>query len=246
MPYFDGFVIPVPTANKDKFIAHAETGDAVFIEHGATRVVECWGEDVKHGKVTDFYGAVDAKEDETIVFSWIEWPDKATRDKGMAAMMDPENPDPRMDPAQNPMPFDGKRMIYGGFDPLVLEGDRTALPYVQGFIVPVPRDKREEYRKVASEAWEQLFQPYGALCVLEAWGDDVPHGEVTDFYRAGKATEEEGVVFSFMAWPSREACDAAAERMQNDPDMKMPEGGMPFDGMRMIYGGFAPIVKLGE
>jgi uncharacterized protein YbaA (DUF1428 family) len=246
MAYFDGFVIPVPTANKDQFIAHARLGDPVFIEKGAVRVVECWAEDVSHGKVTDFYGAVDAKEGESIVFSWIEWPDKATRDQGMAAMMDTDNPDPRMDPAKNPAPFDGKRMIYGGFEPLVIEGDLSALPYVQGFIVPVPHAKREEYRAVARDAWEKVFRPYGALCVLEAWGDDVPNGEVTDFYRAGKATGDENAVFSFMAWPSREACDAAAERMQSDPNMQMPEGGMPFDGMRMIYGGFVPVVKLGD
>lgn len=115
MSYIDGFVLAVPTANKQKFIDHARTGDSVFIEFGATRVVECWGDDVTRGKVTDFFGAVQAKDDETVVFSWIEWPDKATRDAGMQKMMD----DPRMDPAHNPMPFDGKRMIYAGFVPIV-------------------------------------------------------------------------------------------------------------------------------
>ena len=68
------------------------------------------------GKTTDFRKAVQAGEDETVVFSWIEWPDKATRDTAYAKMMDPANPDPRMDPAKNPMPFDGKRMIFGGFE----------------------------------------------------------------------------------------------------------------------------------
>jgi uncharacterized protein YbaA (DUF1428 family) len=246
MAYFDGFVIPVPTTAKDRFVAHASTVDEVFLEHGAIRVVECWPEDVKHGKVTDFYGAVDAKDDESVAFSWIEWPDKATRDKGMAAIMQTDPPDPRADPAKNPMPFDGKRMIYGGFEPLFMAGDLSALPYVQGFIVPVPTPKRDEYRAVAQDAWEKVFEPYGALCVLESWGTDVPHGEVTDFYGAGQATEDENVVFSFMAWPSREACDAAAEKMQSDPNMQMPEGGMPFDGMRMVYGGFVPVVQLGD
>ncbi|OEZ00057.1 MULTISPECIES: DUF1428 domain-containing protein [Stenotrophomonas] len=115
MSYIDGFVLAVPTANKEKFIKHANEGDSVFIEFGATRVVECWGDDVTHGKQTDFFRAVEAKDDETIVFSWIEWPDKATRDAGMEKMMS----DPRMDPANNPMPFDGKRMIYAGFVPIV-------------------------------------------------------------------------------------------------------------------------------
>jgi uncharacterized protein YbaA (DUF1428 family) len=123
MTYIDGFVIAVPTANKQKFIEHAELGDSVFMDLGALRVVECWGDDVPQGKVTDFFKAVDAKEDETIVFSWIEWPDKQTRDAAYAKMTDwmnnPQKADPRMNPEKNPMPFDGKRLIFGGFAPLV-------------------------------------------------------------------------------------------------------------------------------
>ena len=119
MAYIDGFVIAVPTANKQKFIDHATDADSMFIEMGATRVLECWGDDVPAGKTTDFRLAVKANDDESIVFSWIEWPDKATRDAGMAKMMDPNNSDPRMDPEKNPMPFDGSRMIFGGFAPVV-------------------------------------------------------------------------------------------------------------------------------
>lgn len=123
MPYIDGFVIAVPKANKDRFIAHANLGDSVFMELGALRVVECWGDDVPEGHTTDFRMAVKAAEDEDVIFSWIEWPDKATRDAAMAKMTEwmnnPEKADPRMDPAKNPMPFDGKRMIFGGFAPIV-------------------------------------------------------------------------------------------------------------------------------
>ena len=119
MNYVDGFVIAVPTANKQKFIDHAATADSVFIEMGALRVLECWGEDVPDGETTDFRKAVKANSDESVVFSWIEWPDKATRDAAMAKMMDPGFVDPRMDPAKNPMPFDGKRLIFGGFTPVV-------------------------------------------------------------------------------------------------------------------------------
>lgn len=119
MSYIDGFVIAVPTANKQAFIDHAGGADGMFIEYGALRVIECWGDDVPGGTLTDFRRAVQATETETVVFSWIEWPDKATRDAGMARMMDPANVDPRMDPALNPMPFDGKRMIFGGFSPVV-------------------------------------------------------------------------------------------------------------------------------
>jgi uncharacterized protein YbaA (DUF1428 family) len=115
MTYIDGFVAAVPTANKQKFIEHAKKGDSVFVELGATRVLECWGDDVPEGKVTDFRRAVKAKDNETVVFSWVEWPDKATRDKAMPKMME----DPRMQPDQNPMPFDGQRLVYGGFAPVV-------------------------------------------------------------------------------------------------------------------------------
>lgn len=130
MAYIDGFVIAVPTANRQKFKDHAEMGDSVFIDLGALRVVECWGDDVPDGKVTDFRKAVQATEDETVVFSWIEWPDKATRDAAFATMsdwmQDPSKADPRMDPARNPMPFDGKRLIHGGFAPLVELGGSAA------------------------------------------------------------------------------------------------------------------------
>lgn len=123
MTYVDGFVIACPRANRDKFIAHARLGDAVFIEMGALRVVECWGDDVQTGHTTDFRMAVKAEDDEEVLFSWIEWPDKATRDAAFATMSgwmeDPSKADSRMDPAKNPMPFDGKRMIFGGFVPVV-------------------------------------------------------------------------------------------------------------------------------
>jgi len=87
----------------------------VFIENGAKRVLECWGDDVKDGKLTDFRRAVQAKDDEAVVFSWIEWPDKATRDAAMTKVMN----DPRLNAQTNPMPFDGKRMIFGGFSPVL-------------------------------------------------------------------------------------------------------------------------------
>jgi uncharacterized protein YbaA (DUF1428 family) len=123
MSYIDGFVIAVPNANKNKFIEHAKKGDSVFMELGATRVLECWGDDVPEGKMTDFRRAVQANKDETIVFSWIEWPDKATRDAAMSKMDTVMKSDDRMNPEKNPMPFDGKRMIYGGFTPVVELGD---------------------------------------------------------------------------------------------------------------------------
>jgi uncharacterized protein YbaA (DUF1428 family) len=119
MSYVDGFVIAVPTANRQKFIDHARTADSVFLEMGALRILECWGDDVPEGKQTDFRRAVQAKDDESVVFSWVEWPDKATRDACMGKMEELSKTDDRFNPEKNPMPFDGKRLIYGGFAPVV-------------------------------------------------------------------------------------------------------------------------------
>jgi uncharacterized protein YbaA (DUF1428 family) len=109
MNYVDGFVIAVPTANKDTYLQHATTAAQVFKELGALQVVECWGDDVPEGKVTSFPMAVKRKDDETVVFSWISWPSKEVRDEAMKRFMD----DPRI--KQMDMPFDGQRMIFGGF-----------------------------------------------------------------------------------------------------------------------------------
>lgn len=119
MTYIDGFVIAVPTVNRQKFIDHANLGDSVFMEMGAVRILECWGDEVPDGKLTDFRRAVQANADESVVFSWVEWPDKATRDAAMAGMEERMKSDDRMNPEKNPMPFDGARMIYGGFTPVV-------------------------------------------------------------------------------------------------------------------------------
>jgi uncharacterized protein YbaA (DUF1428 family) len=115
MNYVDGFVLAVPTANRDSYVRHAQAAAAVFKEHGALAVVECWGDDVPEGKLTSFPMAVQRKDDETVVFSWITWPSRAARDEGMKKSM----ADPRLQPQTNPMPFDGKRLIYGGFEVIV-------------------------------------------------------------------------------------------------------------------------------
>lgn len=115
MSYVDGFVVAVPTANRELYKKHCAAAGVVFKEHGALRFVECWGDDVPEGKLTSFPMAVQRKEDETVVFSWVEWPSRQARDDGMKKVM----ADPRLQPDVNPMPFDGKRLIYGGFEVLV-------------------------------------------------------------------------------------------------------------------------------
>ncbi len=115
MTYVDGFLVPVPTNNKDAYRAMAAKAAPVFRDHGALQMVECWGDDIPAGKTTDFRMAVKAEEGENVVFSWIIWPSKETRDAGMAKVMD----DPRMKFDPKDMPFDGQRMIFGGFETLL-------------------------------------------------------------------------------------------------------------------------------
>lgn len=107
--YVDGYVAAVPAANKEAYRVHAEQAAPIFREFGALSVIECWEDDVPEGKVTSFGMAVKKTEEEKVVFSWVTWPDKATRDAGWEKMM----ADERM--KNNTMPFDGQRMIYGGF-----------------------------------------------------------------------------------------------------------------------------------
>jgi uncharacterized protein YbaA (DUF1428 family) len=250
MTYIDGFVIPVPAGSRQKFVDHATLADRVFLEQGASRVLECWQDNVAKGHTTDFFGAVDAQEDEVVAFSWIEWSDKAARQQGMSRVEELFHTDDRLSAANNPVPFDGKRMIFGGFQSIVEEGTATPDAYVQGFIVPVPEGNKEAYREAALAMWD-IMKDYGAKRVVEAWQDDVPAGKQTDFFRSVKAGPGEIVVFSFIEWASRETCDAAHEKMMQDERMEKfmsdnPEVQPPFDGKRMVYGGFTPVVELGE
>jgi uncharacterized protein YbaA (DUF1428 family) len=114
MTYVEGFVAAVPTANRDAYFEMARQAADYFKSLGATRVVECWGDDVQRGEVTDFYRATQAEDDETVIFSWIEFPDKATRDAAYEKM----NSDP---PDPGEMPFDGQRMFWGGFEQVLSE-----------------------------------------------------------------------------------------------------------------------------
>lgn len=110
MSYVDGFVVPVPQGKKEAYRALATKMKPMFERLGAVRVVECWGNDVPDGKVTDFKKAVKAEPGENVVFSWIEWPSKQVRDAANKQMME----DPEM--KNMDMPFDGKRMFFGGFE----------------------------------------------------------------------------------------------------------------------------------
>lgn len=117
MSYVDGFVAAVPTENKEKYIEHAKLSAVIFKDHGALNITEAWGDSVPEGEITSFPMAVKCEADETVVFSSVVWASKEARDAGWEAIMQ----DPRMDPAQNPMPFDGKRLIFGGFNVILAE-----------------------------------------------------------------------------------------------------------------------------
>jgi uncharacterized protein YbaA (DUF1428 family) len=189
---------------------------------------------VPDGKVTDFKGAVQAKDDEAVVFGWIEYPDRATRDAASRKMRD----DPRMKDMD--MPFDGMRMIYGGFHAIVEETSGPRGGYLDGFLVPVPGANKEAYRNLAQKS-AKVFKEYGATRIVEAWGDDVPEGKQTDHRRAVKATVDENVVYSWVEWPDKATRDAAWPKIMQDQRMQPGKDGMPFEGQRVIYGGFQPI-----
>jgi uncharacterized protein YbaA (DUF1428 family) len=234
MTYFEGFIVPVPQDNKDAFSKHANGLSPLLRECGVSRQVEAWDSDVAEGKVTDFRKAVEARPDEKVVFAWFEYPDRAARDATNQKMMS----DSRMEDASD-APFDGKRMILGGFEAIVEEGSGRG-DYVDGFVVPVPEGRREDYRQLAAKMAKAFLQ-HGAARVVEAFGDDVPRGEVTDFYRAVKAEDGEAVVFSFIEWPDKAARDSAWQAIMADESLK-PQGDLPFSGQRMFWGGFDKVI----
>jgi len=234
MTYFEGFIAPVPEANKDAYRKHAGEGAAVLLRLGVDRHVEGWDNDVPEGKVTDFRKAVDAKPEEKVVFSWFEYPNRQARDATNEKMMN----DPTIKEQFSEMPFDGKRMIFGGFEAIVEDGSAGG-GYVDGIVVPVPAGRRDDYARLAA-ANAKVFREFGATRVVETLSDDIQHGKVTDFYRAVKAEDGEKVAFSFIEWPDKTARDQAWQKIMQD--QRMQHGGGLFDGKRMFWGGFEVIV----
>ena len=233
-----GFIVPVPAEKQDEYREVAEKFWPIARDNGALEHVEAWEADISDGKQTDFRRAVGLEEGEKVVFSWVVWPDKAAADASHEKMM----ADPRMKEMMDPssMPFDGKRMVFGGFEPIVEEG-RPGGGYVDGFVVPVPNGKREAYREMADKA-AKVFLEHGATRDVEAWGVDTPKGEVTSFPRSVEAEDDESVVFSFVEWPDEATRNEGWKKVMADERMKPDFDNMPFDGKRMFWGGFSPIV----
>lgn len=115
------------------------------------------------------------------------------------------------------------------------------MSYIDGYLVPVPHDKREEYQRIAAFA-APVFIDHGALEVVESWGDDMMRGQTTDFFMAVKAEEAENVVFSWIRWPSKGARDAGNQAAMADPRFAEMDGTDLFDGKRMVFSGFVPLV----
>jgi uncharacterized protein YbaA (DUF1428 family) len=236
--YFQGFAVPVRAGNKSAYLDMARTASPIFAEHGARGHVECWGDDVMDGKVTDFKKAVRASGDETVVLSWVWWPDRASCDAAAGKIME----DDRMRP-EGPMPFDGQRMIYGGFEAVFDTGGDARFGYVDGLVASVPAGNRQAFIDHAARM-ARLFQEKGALRLVDGWGADVPAGKVTDFRRAVQAQDGETVVFGWIEWPDKATRDAGMGALMEDPRMR--ETVPPWNGQLAIFGGFTPILDTGR
>ena len=116
------------------------------------------------------------------------------------------------------------------------------MSYIDGFVAAVPTANRAKYKQHA-EAAALVFKDHGAVAVIECWGDDVPDGKITSFPLAVKRKEDETVVFSWVTWPSRQVRDAGMKKVMADPRMQPGVNPMPFDGQRLIYGGFEVLVE---
>ena len=235
MTYVAGFVVAVPEGKKQAYVDVAEKGVPLFREFGAQRQVEAWDDDVQEGKLTDFRRAVKATPDEKIVFSWHEYDSKSVADAANRKIMS----DPRMAEIGKDMPFDGQRMIYGGFEAILERGRRGKATYVDGSLVPTPADSRQAYLTYAEKVADILMD-HGATRVVDAWSDNVPDGKVTDFRRSVNAMPGEAVVFSWVEWPSKAVRDAAWQKIFVDP--RMHQGNPPQDEARRVSGGFVPVM----
>jgi uncharacterized protein YbaA (DUF1428 family) len=116
------------------------------------------------------------------------------------------------------------------------------MAYIDGFVAAVPTNNKEKYLEHAKQS-ALVFKDHGALKITEAWGNDVPAGEVTSLPLAVQCGEDETVVFSTVVWPSKEVRDAGWAAMMEDPRMHPDNNPMPFDGKRLIYGGFEVILE---
>lgn len=237
MTYVEGFVTAVPVANKDAYVAHASEAATMIREMGATRFVETWGDDVARGTLNDLWMAVEARDDEAVLFSWFEYPDKAARDAAGERMM----ADQRMERMMKDAPFDADRMIYAGFAGINEAGTAGDFGYLDGVVVPVETARKQGYTAFCEQA-AAVFMENGATRVMDAWGDDVPDGKRTDYKRATHLKDGESVGYGWIEWPSKAVRDAAWEKVMEDDRLKGDPATRGMDGRRMMFGGFTPVL----
>lgn len=241
MRYFQGFVIPVPDAGKSAYLKVAAETSPIFTEFGAGRTLEGWGAEIPRGETTDLYRAVAAQDDENVVFSWIEWSSEAECDAAHERMMQDE----RMQEPPEAMPFDGKRMIYAGFDVLGETGPGGTTGWVQGYLAPVLAAKLDAFREM-SAIMREIAVESGALRAVDGFSDRIESGSVTDFKRAVAAQDGEGVAFGFVEWASKADYESGSAKMHSHPRMPGPGSEMPLDGRRMCFGGFEVLLDVGS
>ncbi|GLQ06481.1 DUF1428 domain-containing protein [Sneathiella chinensis] len=235
MPHFIGCVAAIPIKNKDAYRQHTDSLAPYFKEIGTNYLLEYWENDIPDGKITDFRRSVLAQAGEAIVFSLLEFPDKATADSSYQKMA--ENEEVRR--LETEMPFDGKRMIFGGFTPLTEAPTALDAGYMDVSLLAVPFSNRDAYEQQARHA-ARIFKEHGALQVAEAWGDSLPNGTLTDFFRAVQATEQENVALSWVQWPSKKARDEGWQKIWADPRMEQIGASSLYDHQRRVFGGFTP------
>ncbi len=239
MTYVQGFVTPIRTAGRAEFTDHARRAAVIVRDLGAARVADAWG-DVPADEPDRFAPLVKLRDGETAGFGFMEFRDKAAGD----AFGKRIGSDPRLAGLGAP-PFDGKRMIFGGFRVILTAGEARATGYVDGFVLPVPAAKEAGYLRHVAAAAAMLLD-HGATRYVAAWEDDVPSGTVTDFRSGVSATPEEIVVFSWCEWPDAATRHAGMTATMADPRMGEMWDTMPFDPERVVYGGFVMINDEGE
>jgi uncharacterized protein YbaA (DUF1428 family) len=233
--HIQGFLIAVKTARRDNYLKMARDTAPMFAEFGALRTVECWADDVADGQRTDMKRATKAQADESIVFSWIEWPDKATCDAAAKRMMTDE----RMQTPPEDMPFDGARMIYAGFETVHDSGGTARFGYVDGVIAKVTGGGAAAVAAFEAAA-TPVFKDKGATRLVGGVSSEIKRGKTTDFLRAVDAQEGDMVTFGWIEWPDKATRDAGMGSMRQDE--RMTTLTPAWDGPTAIFGGFVPIL----
>lgn len=237
MSYIEGLIAAVPTAKKD--VLHRTTAEAapLFKQFGATRVVELLGDDIPRGKTIDFKSAVKARDDEEVVLSWVEYPDKQTRDLANQKVL----ANAKLKEITDALPIERERAITAGFTALLDEGRGGTMGYTESYLSVVPEANKQAYRMMAAKT-SHVFEDYGAIRVVEAWGDDFSNAQPTSFKGALKAKPDEAVVLSIIEWPSKQVRDQAMPKILADNRLKSAQDNLPIDRNRMIHGGFKPLL----